>query len=311
MIRVGQERYRDALRQGVAATELARQAGDREALAQALVAAASAELFLGSGGTERMKEALRVYEQLGDLSKVAMARGNIGACAFIEGRWDEALSWLERARDAELRAGNHVGAATADANRGEIFAKQGRVHEAEPILREAVRIMRAAGFNDGAAYTEIQLGRALLGLGATREADELLERVGTELARYGRKSSVLEATIVRSIARLRLGDGPGALELLDEATATAADPIDLLEPQLADARALTLVALGRDADAQEQLARGLAAARKHGLSYEEGMLLRRRASLCAARGGTPDGEDVRRASEILGALGVRKRPSAP
>jgi class 3 adenylate cyclase/tetratricopeptide (TPR) repeat protein len=311
MIRFAQERYRDALRQGVAATEMARRAGDREALAQALVAAASAELFLGSGGSARMKEALRVYEELGDLSKVAMARGNIGACAFMEGRWDEALSWLKGARDAELRAGNHVGAATADANRGEIFAKQGRVDQAEPILREAVRVMRASGFHDGAAYTEIQLGRALLGLGATREADELLERVGAELARYGRKSSVLEAAIVRSIARLRLGDPAGALDLVDQATATATDPIDLLEPQLADARALALAALGRDAEAQEQLTRGLAVARKHGLSYEEGMLLRRRASLYAAAGRTPDGEDVKRASEILGTLGVRKRPSAP
>jgi tetratricopeptide (TPR) repeat protein len=240
-----------------------------------------------------------------------MIRANIGAGAFIEGRWDEALSWFEGARAAQLKAGNPVSAATAASNCGEIYVRQGRLDEAESILREAVRVMRASGFHDGAAYSEVQLGRVLVDRGEAGQADELLERVGAELARFGRKSSVLEAALVQSLAKTRLGRANEALELIDRAAAAAGGASGLLEPQAAEARALALAALGRYDEAEAQLTGGLAAARKLGLRYEEGTLLRQRIAVLRAAGREPDQSEVVKSAEILGALGVRTTPSAP
>jgi tetratricopeptide (TPR) repeat protein len=311
MIRIGQERYADALAQALAAAEAAQLAGERQARAQALVAAGLAEMSMGAGGANRLAEALRIYEDLGDLSSAAMVRTNIGNAALIEGRWDDALSWFESARAAELKAGNHVGAACADSNRGEIYAKQGRVAEAEPLLRNAIRVMRASGFHDGAAYAEIQLGRAMVERGALREADELLQRVGEEHAQFGRKSSVLEAALVQSLARIHLGAPAEGLALIDRAVTLAGGAIGWLAPQSAECRARALIALGRFRDAEQQIAAGLAASRKLGLRYEEGTLLRTKALLQRACGQEQDREESRRCAELLNALGVIATPSAP
>jgi tetratricopeptide (TPR) repeat protein len=117
MIRIGRERHADALGLALNAAEAARLTGERDARAQALAAAGSAERSMGTGGRNRLAEALRIYEELGDLSSAAMVRPNIGNAALIEGRWEEALQWFESARAAELKAGNYVGAACADSNR--------------------------------------------------------------------------------------------------------------------------------------------------------------------------------------------------
>jgi tetratricopeptide (TPR) repeat protein len=310
MIRFGQERYQDTLTQGLAAAEAARAAGQKDALAQALLAVGMAQLYTGAGGAEPMMEALRIYEELGDLSSEAMVRGNLGVIACYEGRWDEALSWFESDRAARLRAGNPVGAATAASNCGELYAKQGRLDEAEPLLRDAIRVMRASGFHDGAAYAEIQLGRALVGRGAARQADELLERVGAELTQFGRKSSALEAALVQSLARIQLGQATEALELIDRAAAAAGGATGLLAPPAAEARARGLAALGQYQAADACLIQGLAVARELGLNYEEGTLLWTRSELQNAAGRNPDPLEVERCAEIFRALGVRLAPSA-
>jgi len=310
MVRFGQERYKDALKQGLAAAEAARQAGEKEARALALVAAGSAQLYTGAGGAEAMKEALNLYEELGDLSSEAMVRGNLGVVACYEGRWDEGLSWFESASAAELKAGNPVGAASVATNRGEIYAKQGRLVEAEAILRESIRVMRASGFHDGAAYAEIQLGRVLVERNAASEADALLERAGAELGQFGKKSSALEAALVRSLAKVRLGEAAMALQLIDQTAAVAGSANDLLAPQAAEYRAQALAALGHVDEALATIDTGLGAARALSLRYEEGTLLRRRAVILADAGRGVDAAELERADSILHALGVRTTPSA-
>jgi class 3 adenylate cyclase/tetratricopeptide (TPR) repeat protein len=308
MIRVAQERYRDAIAQGLAAAELARKAGDREALAEALVAAGSAELFIGSDGGRRMQEALQIYQELGMLSSEAMVRGNIGAGALIAGRWDEALQWFEGASAAELRAGNPVGAACVASNRGEIYAKQGRFDAAEPLIRDAVRVMRASGFHEGAAYAEIQLGRVLVGRGAAKQADELLERVGAELTALGQKSSALEAALVQSRAKIQLGEAAAALRLIERVAGAAEGASEVLAPQAAECRAAALASIGRYEEAIDEVSRGLGIARRLGLRFEEGTLLRTRANLCKATGRPCDESDVAEADQMLAGLGVVATP---
>jgi class 3 adenylate cyclase/tetratricopeptide (TPR) repeat protein len=311
MIRFAQEDYRQALAIGVAAAEEARRAGNKEALAQALVAAGLAQSFTGAGGAERISEALRIYEELGDLSSEAMVRNNLGVGAFIQGRWDEALASYEGAAAAKLKAGNPVGAASAASNCGELYAKQGRLDEAETILRDSIRVMRASGFHDGAAYAEIQFGRVLVARGRAQEGEELLERVGAELTGFGRKSSALEAALVQSLALLQLDRAADALDLVERAAAAAGGATGYLAPQAEESRALALTALGRYEEAEASIAQGLALAREQGLRHEEGMLLNARTALRMAQGHEPDPSDVREAAQIMKVLGVRPTPSTP
>jgi class 3 adenylate cyclase/tetratricopeptide (TPR) repeat protein len=306
MVCFAQQRYRLALRQALAAADQARQAGDAAALADALVAADSAELSLGGHATSRLEEALGIYVSLGDVPSEAMVRGNLGCAAYLGGHWHEALAWFEGDRSARERTGDIVGAAIASGNRGEILAKRGEFAAAETVLRDVIRVLRASGFVDGAAYAEVQLARALVGLGRPLEALSILERTGAEFAQLGQSTSALEVAIV-TVAACTAADPatlPAALAQLDRAVAAAAEGAEVLAPQVAEARARALQAMGRDAESAAIVADGLARARQLGARYEEAMLLRARSLLTGAdrEQAAADGAESRAILAGLGAL---------
>jgi tetratricopeptide (TPR) repeat protein len=306
MIRFAQQRFDVAVRFAEKAATEARAADEPAALAEALVAADSAQLSMGGGSTGRLREALGIYQSLGDLSSEGMVSGNIGCAEYLAGRWDEALDWFERDREIRQRAGSTVGAATAAGNIGEILVKRGQLAEAEPLLRDAIRAMRASGYNDGAAYTELQLARALVKRGAVAEAIALLDRIGAEFAALGQSASVLEAALVGALARTIQGNPGAALDLLDRAVAGAGGGPAMLAPQVAEARGRALAALGDAAAAARELESGIAAARRLGMPYEEAMLLEARSDLARARGLQPAAGDLERSLQLLEGLGAVK-----
>jgi class 3 adenylate cyclase/predicted ATPase len=308
MIRLAQEHNRDALQIARQAVEQARHAENGAALAEALVAEDSANLALGGSETEHMLEALEIYQELGDLSKEASARGNLGVAAFIAGRWDEALDWFNGHRETSLRAGNMVGAATAASNIGEILVNRGQVADAEPLLRDAVRVMRASGFNDGAAWAEIQLARILVERGETLAAIQTLERIRAEFTRLGQATSALEAAIVQAHAMVREGNAAEALDRLDRAAADAGEDAHLFDAQVAHARARALAALGETDAAERAIRAGIVVARELELPYEEGMLLRARTEIARDSNIEPDPGDIEASEQILSGLGISMTP---
>jgi tetratricopeptide (TPR) repeat protein len=311
MILFAQEHYRDALKQANEAIQQARDAGNRAALAEALVAADLTQQFLKPGGSEQMLEALAIYQELGDLSSESMVHGNLGVAAYIAGRWDEALEWYYGHREISLRAGNVASAATAASNIGEILVKRGHFDEAEPILKEAVRVMVSSGFKDGAAWAEIQLARILVGRGELDEADDLMARVGAEFTDLGQVTSTLETALVRSQAMVGSNRADEALELLDRSASAAGKDAQLYGPQVADERARALAALGRLVEAEREIEKGLAASRDLGLPYEEGMLLLSRIELARLTDRAPDPSDLADSKRILGDLGIHMTPRPP
>jgi len=308
MIRFAQERPQEAVKQGLAAAEAARKVGDKQALAEALNAAASAQLFMGAGGSEKLLEAVAIYEELGDLSRSALARSNLACGEFLEGRWQEALDGFRRVREARLKAGNVVGAATTASNIGEILVKRGELDEALPLLRDTVRVLRASGFHEGAAYAEIQLGRLHVMQRDHARADELMARVAQELTDLGQAVSALEAVCVRAHALVGLGRPEDALSSLHAAAEAAGKSARAFAPQIAEARAAALVELGRTTEAREAIAGGLEAARKHSLPYEEALLLQARINIDRDSGQSVDAADVETAARIMKGLGVQETP---
>lgn len=304
MILFAQEHYRDAVKQSESAIELARSAGNRPALAEALVAADLAKQYLEPGDSDNMLEALAIYKDLGDLSSEAMVNCNLGVAAYITGKWDEALDWYQGYRDLSLRVGDAVGAATADSNIGEILVKRGQLDDAEVTLKEAVRVMESAGFQDGAAWAEIQIGRILVERGALREADELMTRVGNDFKQFGQSTSALEAALVQALAMIQTQRAAEALKLLDEAKSAAGADAQVYEPIVADVLAKAHLALNDLAAAEKSVAAGLLLARELRLPYEESMLLLTRIDIARHADRAPDSSDLKNVEKILGGLGI-------
>ena len=307
-IRLAQDRYQDALREAEKAVPEARDSGERAALAHALMTADTAQLALGGSASERMLEALSLFQELGDLGNEARVRGNLGCGAYLEGRWDEALDWFEGYRESAIKAGNALDAAIAGSNIGEMLVRRGQLDEALPMLKDVIRVARASGFADGAATAELQLGRLMLQRGAYQDADELMGRVGSELRQLGKATSALEAACVQAQAWAFLGRAEDALNLVDQAAQAAGSNARMYAPQIAEARVQALAALGRLAEARLAVDEGLAAARKYGLPYEEAVLLAARAELDRRNEKGPDESDVTALEKILTSLGVKATP---
>jgi hypothetical protein len=105
-----------------------------------------------------------------------------------------------------------------------------------------------------------------------------------------------------------LGRPVDALSSLDAAAEAAGKSARAFAPQIAEARAAALVALGRATEAREVIAGGLEAARKHSLPYEEALLLRARAEIDGRSGRPVDATDVAEAARIMKGLGVQETP---
>jgi class 3 adenylate cyclase/tetratricopeptide (TPR) repeat protein len=273
-VRVSQERFRDALRLARAAAEAAESSNEREALGRAYVVLDWAHYMLGEAAEAKYGErALEIFRESGQPDRAADVMINLGAWAYYEGRWDDAVNWYEGAQAESKRAGNDIAAATAAANMAELTISQRRFDEAEAVIRESVRTFRAAGDPYSTLFAEIQLGRLMLGRGEWERATELLGRLRDDATSMGQISSALEVTAHRAMALVGLGEAERALAEIDEAERQAGEEAELLQAGVAHGRAIALLAIGRVADALTQIEVGLDCARANGLAYDEALLL--------------------------------------
>jgi hypothetical protein len=165
--------------------------------------------------------------------------------------------------------------------------------------------MQAAEFDEGVAVIDIQLARILIERGHFAEAETAMARTAAEFTRLQKPAFALEASVVLAEAGLNLSNAAAALDLIDRAALAAGGDANLIRPRTARIRALALAALGRRADAENELDNGIIAAREHALRYDEGLLFATRAEIAT------DGravEDAAMAGQILDSLGVQRTP---
>lgn len=233
-----------------------------------------AEAHLGAGRVETARalaaEAAALLEARGDHCQAARAAG-VSSHAHREKRETEsALAALERARRLLEEAGDEVGLARLDLDRGMLFADLARSREAVEALEAAIAAHRRLGLVTGELRARDWLVLALLGLGrfedALAEAREIAQ-LGSDLGRpfYEAEQSFGATWLVT-----------GRLEEADAAFGRALDVLEAggeatVRAHVLSARALGRVLLGRlvdaEADLEESLAlheaRGGAAARRH------------------------------------------------
>src|SRR6185437_13061022 len=115
---------------------------------------------------------------------------SLGVVCQWEGRWDEALSFYERGRDANLKIGSVVGAALARINVSEILTDRGEWAEAEALLRETLPLWKASQYRYYLAACLSLLGRVSLRLGRFDEALARLEESKAHFLHVGAEEEV-------------------------------------------------------------------------------------------------------------------------
>jgi class 3 adenylate cyclase/tetratricopeptide (TPR) repeat protein len=118
--------------------------------------------------------ALEIYRRLGDLRHESAVLNNLGAFAYREGRWDDAVALYRHASETSARAGGVADAAFGDFNIGELRSDQGRFTDADQRLRRALETWRATGDDHGVAFATALLGRLAGRAGRGEEGARLL-----------------------------------------------------------------------------------------------------------------------------------------
>jgi class 3 adenylate cyclase/tetratricopeptide (TPR) repeat protein len=308
--RVNQGRYADArqwLERGLAEAEAA---NELEAQAQAHAVLHLVELWSGEPRDEQHGEiALRIFEQLGDLSGQAHMLNNMALRRSAEGRWPDALLMFTRAAETFRRIGDASNAANADYNRAEVLVRQGRSGEALPLLQNTLRIARAVGDEDLMALVRKEMGRAQSRAGDVAAGLILLKEARTELIRLREPQEVVDADIASAEAHL-LGSRPEqALSLIEGAlTEAAAIHAATLLPSAYRVQAAALFAMGEVAKARTALAEGLRRSSSPDVAHERGFLLDLAAGI-ALQDDDPDADRLAdQAREALESLGVVRLP---
>jgi tetratricopeptide (TPR) repeat protein len=307
--RVQQGRYADARRW--AERSLAEAEPANELPAQALAHLVLHLVELWSGGPEgelHGETALRIFEQLGDLTNQAQMLNNMAMRRFYAGHWSDALPIFARAAESFRRVGDATNAANADYNRADGLVKQGRTDEGLTLLENTLRVARAVGDEDLVALVRKEMGRAQSRAGDVEAGLILLEEARAELTRLREPQEVVDADIASAEAHLLAGRPEQALVLIEGAVteATSIHAATLL-PSAYRVQAAALLAGGEVAKARAALAEGLKQSSSPNVAHERGFLLAVAARI-AYQDDDPDAdrlaEQAREALELLGVVRV-------
>ena len=281
-IRTRQGRFEDALGLCFEAIERGRKGEELRSMARAYMTLDEALIFLGR--IEEAKHfglALEIFEGLGNRPAVGAALRNLGAVAYFEGRWDDAVSMYLRGADVALRSGDVAGVAISDMNIGELYANQGRLDDAYGALRRATRTFQGLGYATLELAALTQLGQSAAELGSDEEAVSLLTGAIEADASEGGPLAGMEARGFLAETHVLAGRVPEALEVIAKARARGGSALKSTPAGalLDRVEATALAAIGEHADLVERIDLALPGARAAGTYFELVVLLVLRASL--------------------------------
>ena len=226
MTRQRQGRYDDAIRLCAQAIAEGEAAGEERAVAHACHLLDWALHDAGRGAeASHSARALAIYQRLGDLDREAAVLNNLGAYAYHEGDWREAVVLYRRAGNASARAGDVINAAFGDCNVGEVLVGQGRITAADEALRRALQVWRGSGDDSGVAYAHALLGRAAVHQGRHDDGRGLVQLALAKFRQLGHEPEAQMAEALLIEANVFGGHAERALQ-----------DIEALRPRLLDAR---------------------------------------------------------------------------
>ena len=302
-VRKDQGRASDMIKLCLRAIPEAETAGDKDALAHAYTLLELAFVMLGQWEKAIYSgRALDLYADLGDLWGQGVVYNNLGARAYHEGRWDEAVELYGRGRDAWEKIGDAVSAAFGTVNAGEILSDQGRLEEAEPLFRKALRVWKAAGDRSGVAYALSHLGRLAYRRGAFEEASEMLTEAHDEAVALGAHGDAVEAEARMAECAVFAGRSDEALAIAERLLAAETTP-GPMTPMLHRIEGTARLQLCDLDGSRKALERGLEVARDRGASYDVALILGALVALDRAEGVSAEAYETERRT-ILDQIGV-------
>jgi len=292
-----QGRAEESVRISLDAIREADSVDDRKARADAYVVMDWALLDLGRyDEATHLEEALEYYESIGDFNAAASVHNSMGALAYFQGRWEEAVGFYDRFIETKERLGDPVHAASGMLNVAEVLSDQGRWDEAEERLRVVLRVARGAKEENLAAYATAYLGRVLSRASQGSDGEALLEEASASFTAQRADREVEQVRGWQAEHAMLEGKWSEALASADELVADGAD--GALVQRI---RGVGLGRLGARAASQEALGLSLERAEEEGSSFERALTELAWADLFPDEGT----DDRRRSAEaLLEGLGV-------
>jgi tetratricopeptide (TPR) repeat protein len=282
--------------------------------AHALYLLVTAYAHIGSPlADEAGREALEIYERIGDLVGTGNVLNNLGVHAYYRGDWDQALDLWSRSEEARRKSGDLIGATTSVNNLAEIYSDQGRYEEAAEMFRTALRVWRSAHFPVGIALATSNLGRLAARLGNHEKADETLREAIGLFEQQGAGSFVAEAMTRLAENYVLAGDSERGLDTI-KATLdrlSGGEAAQVLMPTIRLVRAYALAQQHRWDEAIADLTEAVRqAVEAHG-NFEHALALDALCRVTAVSGiKTPD-SCAADAQRIFTQLGVVRTPEVP
>ena len=128
-----------------------------------------------------MREADRVYRELGSHAYQSAAIDQLASIAMRSGNNDEAARLYGEAAAAARRAGRPASAAVSDFNKELLAFEDARFDGLEQRLREGIRTLKLEGARNLAGHAQVILGRLLYARGSPKEAEQQLSQVLKDL----------------------------------------------------------------------------------------------------------------------------------
>jgi tetratricopeptide (TPR) repeat protein len=308
-----QNRRSDSIRWGKLAVTEARKSDAKDALAQAYKLLDLA--YKENGEIEKAvfaPQALKLYEELGDLRNQAQILNNQGIIAQELSDWDRALELYNRSLEILETMGDRANAVLAKYNIAEILSDQGRLDEAEPLLREAIRVWRGQGADADVAEARRELAKLFARRGEFDQADELLKSALEEQVKTGKTGEALVTTVRAAELSCLRGDGADALKAVETAIAQAAavEGGSVYLPMLRRLRAWALMQVEQDTAADAEITAATTEARDRADRYECLLLADAFVALRAKQGRDASTVSADRAADMK-RLGVVVTPSFP
>jgi tetratricopeptide (TPR) repeat protein len=123
-----------------------------------------------------MQRSLEAFERSGNVVRQADLLSNLGVMCHWEGRWDEALTFFERGRQASLKIGSTDTAALARLNSAEILIDRGEWAEAETALLQTMPLWRRQ-YRLYLAFCLLLLGRVSRTSDSSKRLDSTARRI--------------------------------------------------------------------------------------------------------------------------------------
>jgi tetratricopeptide (TPR) repeat protein len=265
------------------------------------------------GAVAFLQRSLEAFQRQGNLVRQAGLLNTLGVVCQWEGRWDEALSYYERARDAAVKIGSSVYAGQARINIAEILSDRGEWKEAEALLLETLPLWKASQYRYYLAGCLWFLGRVSLHIGRVEEALGRLEEAKSIFTQVGAEEQVpaIEARIAE--CRLAMGDPDGALKLAGAVLerASTSGGVTRVVPLLERIRGHALLLQSDLWGARDSLEASLEAARERRNLFEETLTMLSLIELDRLEGIEPPLDMVTESRARLSKLKVRAVPPVP